>query len=146
MKHGVGLHLKTAGTTWLEELIGLAEAGGEGLLVAKDIYSRSYERYDELCAPYATVIDIDKKLLPSPKVVTAWDSSVFVSSLRHNQKCPTYNPGFRQLLHVGYKVASEMGKHYVDLLNKYEKNVSANVTENIYKRHIEPVFLTQNKD
>ena len=25
---GAGLHLKTAGTTWLEELIGLAEAGG----------------------------------------------------------------------------------------------------------------------
>ena len=30
-KHGAGLHIKTAGTTWLEELIGLATAGGEGL-------------------------------------------------------------------------------------------------------------------
>ena len=28
---GAGVHVKTAGTTWLEELIGLAEAGGEGL-------------------------------------------------------------------------------------------------------------------
>ena len=28
---GAGLHIKTAGTTWLEELIGLASAGGEGL-------------------------------------------------------------------------------------------------------------------
>ncbi len=27
---GAGIHVKTAGTTWLEELIGLAEAGGEG--------------------------------------------------------------------------------------------------------------------
>jgi hypothetical protein len=25
-----GVHVKTAGTTWLEEVIGLAEAGGEG--------------------------------------------------------------------------------------------------------------------
>ena len=31
-----GVHIKTAGTTWLEELIGLAEAGGEGLALAKE--------------------------------------------------------------------------------------------------------------
>jgi len=30
-KFGAGLHIKTAGTTWLEELIGLAEAGGDAL-------------------------------------------------------------------------------------------------------------------
>jgi NAD(P)-dependent dehydrogenase (short-subunit alcohol dehydrogenase family) len=33
-KHRAGLHVKTAGTTWLEEIIGLAEAGGEGLRTA----------------------------------------------------------------------------------------------------------------
>jgi len=27
---GAGVHLKTAGTTWLEELVGLAEAGAKG--------------------------------------------------------------------------------------------------------------------
>lgn len=32
-----GLHLKTAGTTWLEEVIGLAESGGKGLRLAKDL-------------------------------------------------------------------------------------------------------------
>src|SRR6185437_16488264 len=30
-KHNTGIHLKTAGTTWLEEMIGLAEAGNEAL-------------------------------------------------------------------------------------------------------------------
>ena len=30
-RFNAGLHIKTAGTTWLEELIGLAESGGEGL-------------------------------------------------------------------------------------------------------------------
>ncbi len=30
LSHGAGVHLKTAGTTWLEELIGLAEAGDRG--------------------------------------------------------------------------------------------------------------------
>ena len=29
-KFDAGVHVKTAGTTWLEEVIGLAEAGGEG--------------------------------------------------------------------------------------------------------------------
>ena len=35
-KHNAGLHLKTAGTTWLEELIGLACAEGQGLAIAKE--------------------------------------------------------------------------------------------------------------
>src|SRR5207248_3658650 len=53
-----GLHLKTAGTTWLEEVIGLAEAGGDGLALAKEIYAEALAHLDELCAPYAAVIDI----------------------------------------------------------------------------------------
>ena len=140
-KFDAGLHLKTAGTTWLEELIGLAEAGGDGLVIAKDIYRQAFGRFDELCVPYATVIDIDKALLPSPEEVDHWDGINFVSALRHDQTCPNYNPSFRQLLHVGYKVAAGMGERYLDALKKYEHSVSVNVTENIYKRHIESVFV-----
>ena len=36
-KFSAGVHLKTAGTTWLEEIIGLAEAEGNGLALAKEI-------------------------------------------------------------------------------------------------------------
>jgi hypothetical protein len=61
-----GVHLKTAGTTWLEEIIGLAEAGGDGLALAKEIYAEAYAHREELCAPYATVIDIDPAKLPAP--------------------------------------------------------------------------------
>jgi hypothetical protein len=32
-----GVHLKTAGTTWLEELTGLSKSGGEGLALAREI-------------------------------------------------------------------------------------------------------------
>ena len=60
-----GVHIKTAGTTWLEEVIGLAEAGGDGLALAKEIYAGALEHVDELCAPYAAVIDIDREKLPS---------------------------------------------------------------------------------
>ena len=56
---GAGVHVKTAGTTWLEELIGLAEAGGDGLGLAKEIYAKALENVDAMCEPYASVIDID---------------------------------------------------------------------------------------
>src|SRR5580692_1425568 len=66
VKFDAGVHIKTAGTTWLEELIGLAEAGGTGLQIAKEVYAEAYAHAEELCKPYATVIDIDPTKLPKP--------------------------------------------------------------------------------
>jgi len=140
-RYNAGIHVKTAGTTWLEELIGLAESGGRGLDIAKEIYARSYDRYDELCAPYVSVIEIDRGALPLPEVLKKWTSQEFVKTLRHDQSCPDYDSNVRQLLHVGYKVAAEMGGVYLDVLRENEKVVSKNVTENLYERHISPLFL-----
>jgi hypothetical protein len=136
-----GVHLKTAGTTWLEELIGLAESGGDGLVVAKDIYSQAYKLRDALCAPYASVIDIDFGKLPDPNQVRAWSSAQFVRALRHDPRCPEFNANFRQLLHVGFKVAAQLGPRYLNLLSVFEPSISKNVTENLYTRHIKPLFL-----
>ena len=47
----------------------------------------------------------------------------------------------RQLLHVGYKIAAKMGERYTDMLAASEESISRNVTENLYDRHIEPLFL-----
>jgi hypothetical protein len=140
-KYDAGLHLKTAGTTWLEELIGLAMAGGDGLAIAKQVYKISFARFDELCGPYATVIDIDRNKLPSPQIVEKWNGQEYAQALRHNQLCRDYNPNFRQLLHVGYKVAAELGSDYLNALEKHEDIIAKNVTENIYDRHIKPVFI-----
>ncbi len=136
-----GVHLKTAGTTWLEELIGLAEAGGEGLKLAKEVYSQALEHCEELCAPYATVIDIDAKKLPTAAEVNGWTSEQYTSALRHIEGAPAYNPSLRQLLHVGFKVAAKMGNRYLDLLKANEAVIQKNVTENLYDRHILPVFV-----
>jgi tagaturonate epimerase len=136
-----GVHLKTAGTTWLEEVIGLAESGGKGLALAKEIYAEALAHVDELCAPYATVIDIDRNKLPAASVVAGWTAEQFVSALRHDQKNPAFNPHLRQLLHVGYKIAAKMGNRYLDALREAETCVSRNVTENLYQRHIAPLFL-----
>jgi hypothetical protein len=140
-KFNAGVHLKTAGTTWLEELTGLAEAGGEGLALAKDIYAEAFAHREELCAPYAAVIDIDPARLPSPDQVRHWSSGQYTSALRHVRGAAEYNSSLRQLLHVGYKVAANMGRRYLDLLEANEAVIAKNVTENLYRRHIAPVFM-----
>jgi len=141
-KANAGVHLKTAGTTWLEELIGLAEAGGDGLALAKEIYAQAYDQREVLCAPYAAVIDIDPQRLPPASTVEKWTSNQFVAALRHDQSNPAFNSHLRQLLHVGFKVAAKLGRRYLDLLEKFEPVVAKNVTKNLFERHIRPVFLS----
>ncbi len=140
-KFDAGVHIKTAGTTWLEELIGLAMAGGDGLEIAREVYRSAYTRFDELCGPYATVIDINRDQLPAPDDVDKWDSRQYAETLRHVQSNPRFNLHFRQLLHVGYKVAAEMGERYLGALREYENVIAQNVAENIFERHIKPLFL-----
>jgi hypothetical protein len=140
-KFDAGIHVKTAGTTWLEEVIGLAEAGGEGLDIAKTIYRKSLQRYDELTGPYATVLDIDQAKLPPPEKVDQWSSIQFSEALIHNKQCTDYNPSFRQLIHVGYKIAVELGNPYKDALVKYRDIIEANVKNNILNRHLKLLFL-----
>ncbi|MBV9642376.1 MAG: hypothetical protein JO334_02285 [Verrucomicrobia bacterium] len=139
-KHEAGLHVKTAGTTWLEEVIGLAESGGEGLQLVKEIYAQAHDHFAELAAPYSTVIDIDPDKLPGPKSVMDWSSAQYTDTLRHDESSPHYNPNFRQLLHVGFKVAAGMGKRFTAALEANEETVGRNVTENLFDRHLRPIF------
>jgi hypothetical protein len=140
-KFDTGLHIKTAGTTWLEELIGLAESGGLGLEIAKKIYQKSLDKFDELCAPYATVIDIDKNKLPTVKEIESWDGASYANTLRHDAANLKYNPNFRQLLHVGYKIAAQFGNEYLQALKENEKIIEKNVVDNLFNRHIKPLLL-----
>lgn len=138
---GAGVHLKTAGTTWLEEIVGLAEAGGDGLTLAKRVYAAAYARIDELVGPYANVVEIDRARLPRPEDVAAWDSAAFVHALRHEPGSSTMQSDMRQLMHVGFKVAAEMGKEYTDALLEYRGSVARNVQHNLYARHLLPLIL-----
>lgn len=138
---GAGLHLKTAGTTWLEELLGLAEASSEALHLAKRIYAESFAHREELCAPYLAVIDISAEKLPEPREVARWTAAQYCEALRHEQSCPEFNPSFRQLLHVGYKIAAQMGQTYLEMLEACEEQIARNVTANLFERHLKPLFL-----
>ena len=139
-KYDKGIHVKTAGTTWLEEVIGLALAGGDALEMAKFIYKSALSRQEELCAPYADVIDIKQDKLPTAKEVDQWGSEKFANTLRHIPGHPDYNPNFRQIIHVGYKIASESGEAYINLLKKNSKIIGDCVEENLFDRHLKRLF------
>ena len=135
-KHNSGIHIKTAGTTWLEEIAGLAISGGEGLALAKEVYSSAYKKMDELTAPYASVIDIKPENLPTPDSVNSWPAEQFHQAIVHDQSCPGFNPDLRQLIHVGYKVAAQKGEVYYKALEQFEENIARQVFDNIFERHI----------
>jgi tagaturonate epimerase len=139
-KHDKGIHLKTAGTTWLEEVIGLAESGGKALDFVKDVYAKSLEKIDELCAPYSDVIDINISNLPSKTSVSVWDGPKFADTLRHIPGNENYNPNMRQLVHVAYKLAAMRMDEYFMLLEANEKTVAKCVYDNMYERHICRLF------
>ncbi len=140
-KFDAGIHVKTAGTTWLEEVIGLSESGIDGLEIAKEIYCRSVQRFDELTGPYATVLSIDRKSLPEAAVVNGWNGKQFSEALTHDPTCSRYNPHFRQLIHVGYKTAAEMGEQFLDALDKHHEIIAGKVKNNLLERHLKPLFL-----
>lgn len=135
-----GVHVKTAGTTWLEEAAGLALAGGEALALAKEVYAEALARFDEMCKPYATVIDIRRDGLPDPAAVAGWTGAQFAAALRHDPANPSFNPNLRQLIHVGYKVAAEKGARYLAAIETHRKVVGSLVTENLFDKHIRPLF------
>jgi hypothetical protein len=140
-EHGAGLHLKTAGTTWLEEIIGLALSGGRGLAIAKHVYRGALARYDELCKPYATVVEIDRSQLPDAATVDSWTAAEFVGRLRHDRAHPDYNVHLRQLVHVAFKIAAEMGEEFRSALDSSHEAVAACVTDNLFERHLRPLFV-----
>ncbi|HVZ89513.1 MAG TPA: tagaturonate epimerase family protein [Polyangia bacterium] len=140
-KHGAGLHLKTAGTTWLEEVIGVALSGPSGLAVAKRIYQLSLPRFDELVKPYATVVQIDRAKLPTVAAIERWTTDDFVGRLRHDQSNPAYDRDLRQFVHVAFRVAAEMGAEWTGALEAARETAGRCVTENLFDRHVRPLFL-----
>jgi hypothetical protein len=73
--------------------------------------------------------------------VNGWTSAQYTAALRHDDANPAYNPSFRQLLHVGFKIAAKLGPRYIEALEANEDVIAKNVTENLFERHIKPVFI-----
>lgn len=139
-QYDMGLHIKTAGTTWLEEVIGLALADPAALRLAKRIYREALARRDELTVPYATVIDVDVAKLPDPDAVDGWDAQTFAKALRHDEAEPLYNPSFRQLIHVSFKVAAELKDEFIPALERSADVIGREIEANLGDRHIRRLF------
>lgn len=140
-RHGTGIHLKTAGTTWLEEVLAIALSGPAGLALAKRIYAQAYDRFSELCQPYASVVEIDYASLPTPTRVSTWNADLFAAHLRNDPSCASFSVHVRQLLHVAFKIAAELGDEFRSALECARETVARCVTANLFDRHIRPLFI-----
>jgi hypothetical protein len=94
-----------------------------------------------LCAPYSAVIDINRDRLPGPATLNGWSGPQLANALRHIPSHPEFNPHVRQLLHVSFKLAAKAGARYLDLLKANDSIVGEQVTENLYRRHLRPLFV-----
>jgi hypothetical protein len=47
----------------------------------------------------------------------------------------------RQLLHVSFKLAAKAGARYTELLKTNDHIVAKQVTQNLYIRHLKPLFV-----
>jgi len=139
-RHNAGLHIKTAGTTWLEEISAVAEADETGLKLVREIYAEALQRFDELCGPYATVIDIKRDRLPTVEAINHYSGTDIAAAIRHEPREPKFNADLRQLLHVSYKLAVERKDRFFSLLDKHAEFVGKQVTYNLFQRHITPLF------
>ncbi|MEM6821608.1 MAG: tagaturonate epimerase family protein [Verrucomicrobiota bacterium] len=141
-KHQAGLHTKTAGTTWLEEVIGLAEAGDESLEFVKTLYGQALEQLDSLTAPYAPVLNIQKDALPSMDEAQKWTSESVIRLVAHNPDEPLFNLSLRQLFHVSFKLAAQSGDDYLKLVEQNAVTVGNRVYQNLLEKHILPIYPT----
>jgi len=139
-KHDTGIHVKTAGTTWLEEMAQIAESGREGWEIAFSIYQSALDRFEAFYRPYQSVIDIDPFEIPPPPEVNKWGGKQFAAALRHDPSSDAFNPSLRQFIHVAYGAAAEMGNRFLDALEKYRDGISEAVTRNMYENHIRHIF------
>jgi hypothetical protein len=141
-KYNVGIHLRTSGTSWLEECIGLAKANEDALDLVKTIYSLTLHRIEKLSKPYGKHLSINQLKLPSTLEMVGWNSEAMSSVLTHDGN-EYYNPDMRQLMHISYEVAAEYGDIFQEALTENAEIIGQQVTKNLYERHIKRLFFDE---
>ena len=79
--------------------------------------------------------------MPSAEVVRGWSGERLSQAIRHDRHCHGFDPNVRQLFHVAFKLAAEAGPRFTDLLEAHAGAVGEAVTENLWERHLKPLFL-----
>jgi hypothetical protein len=87
------------------------------------------------------VIDIRADRLPDANEAASWTAEEFAATIRHDPSSWHFNSDVRQLLHVGYRVAAEMGERFLSALEANAAVIGRGVEANLFERHIRPLFL-----
>ena len=98
---------------------------------------------------YPVIMEMEKsEPIPENEIIRDKDGKPIGDTFRKVRKDETLNsmkaiwakPKEEKLLHVGYKIAAQMGPRFTDALRRYETTIAGHVTENIYQRHIQAIF------
>ena len=73
--------------------------------------------------------------------VAGWTSEQITGALRHDQKHPLFNAELPPTPARLLQARRQAGPRYLDLLKANEEIVGKNVTENLYERHLKPLFV-----
>ena len=84
---------------------------------------------------------LQERRAAEPVIVSALYETLDQAGIHYGPGLRALQNAFRQLLHVGFKIAAKLGPKYINALEANEDVIAKNVTENLYKRHIKPVFL-----
>ncbi|MEJ2005504.1 MAG: tagaturonate epimerase family protein, partial [Cyclobacteriaceae bacterium] len=137
-KYHCGIHLKTAGTSWLEEVIGLAESGETAYV--SDLYTQALSRFEELTGAYKDVIDIDFDKLPGAEDFSRLDGKSMAAVIRHDSSKPGYDRNVRQLMHTAYKIAAENKEELLKKIDSHHEKIGEGVYDNLLNKHLVPLF------
>ena len=137
---GVGDRFAHEGINQLKALIEAEERFGVRFVPVWNKSNREHQIVGT--EPMETRLEADAAVnaLPSPEEVAKWDTDTYARTLRHNQADPLYNPSFRQLIHVSYKIAAELADEFLPALEKHTEVIGSQITANLCDRHIKRLF------
>ena len=92
------------------------------------------EALDEVTGLMREIRDAWRTLLPD-----ALQAPIIVTF--HMPSDPRFHAGMRQLVHVAFKLAAKRGAAYTDLLKAHREVVGRSVTDNLFRRHLRPLFV-----
>ena len=98
----------------------------------------SERRFEELVRTHAGAVSAYAHAVAGDR----WTADDFVGRLRHDQSNPAYDLHLRQFVHVAFRVAAEMGAEWTGALEAAREVAGRCVTENLFDRHIRPLFFS----
>lgn len=135
----VGIHIKTAGSTWLTDCTALIQINEDTLDLVKSIYAIALNQIDLLSKSYINKLKIDKTKLPTSAEMFMWPSEGMKAVLTIHDK--DFNPNLRQLMSIAFNIAAEYGAIFTECIIDNNEEISKQHTISIYESIIKPILI-----